>query len=427
MLTLITKNNFNIIINVKTGKYLSFFYTKKEEIINDINISKLKEIFPNYEEFKDKLLDVINSSEKDNNKLKKMNYLILHTSDACNMKCKYCYAADNLCDKKSNLMDCETMIKSINKFFDGYDFFVLFHGREPLTNYEEIIKTLKHFKNNKKIHFILQTNGLLLNEERIKELTKYNISINISIDGITDENNLLRINGKSINYTNRIKELLEKYKISPIIIVHKNNYKDLNNITNYLKKNNILGASYNFLWPTKENKELNEYVVSNEDLYKVMKEVFDNSIENNKFVFKERELYLLYGKILKRDLYNYMCNQSPCGAGKNCISVYKDGKIYPCTMVNSQEENYLGDLNDSNEDILNREVILKKRDINAIEDCKNCPLKLFCRGGGCSGFIYNLNGDINAKSLYCDYYYNIIIHIIKKIQLMSTEKYFVNY
>ena len=116
--------------------------------------------------------------------------------------------------------------------------------------------------------------------------------------------------------------------------------------------------------------------------------------------------------ILKRDLYNYMCNSAPCGAGKNCLSVYKDGQIYPCTMVNSQENNYLGDLNDSTEDILNRKVILKERDITKIKDCKDCPLRLFCRGGGCSGFIYNLTGDINAKSLYCDYYYNIILRRI---------------
>ena len=68
-----------------------------------------------------------------------------------------------------------------------------------------------------------------------------------------------------------------------------------------------------------------------------------------------------------------------------------------------------------------------ERDINKIKECRQCPLRLFCRGGGCSGFIYNLTNDINAKSLYCDYYYNIIIYIMKKIQNISNKKYFINY
>ncbi len=426
MITLISKNNFNVLINEKTGKWFSFDYVTNNCVIKNITNKKLKELFCNYDEFKEYLSELKNSNEPVNTKLIDMNYLILHVSDVCNMNCKYCYATDNLIDNNSNKMTSDTMIKSILKFYKGNDFYVLFHGREPLTNYDNILKTLEYFKDKKNIHFILQTNGLLLDDNKMKQLRKYGVIINVSIDGINDNNNVLRINNTKIDYTRIILDKIVKYKINPIIIVHKNNYKDLVKITNFLTKNGITSASYNFLWPTSESTELSSYVVPQELLIKEMKNVFNNSIKDNKFIFKERDLYLLYGRILKRDIYNYMCNTSPCGAGKNCLSIYKEGQIYPCTMVNCQKENYLGEITDNTRDILNKKVILKTRDIKKIKECSTCPIRIFCRGGGCSGFIYNLTKDINAKSLYCDYYYEMIIYIMQSIYKMSNKKFFIN-
>lgn len=426
MITLISRNNFNIVINEKTGKWFSFYHESIDQTINNIGETKLKRMFSNYLDIKPYLVEIRKSKKVKNTKLNEMNYLILHSSDACNMNCKYCYAEDNLVDNNCNKMSSKIMIDSINKFYHVKDFFVLFHGREPLTNYNNIIKTVEHFKDNKNIHFIIQTNGLLLTDEIVNNLRKYNVIINVSIDGITNHNNELRINNSKLDYTNILLKKIIKYKISPIIIVHKNNIDDMVNITNYLIENGITSASYNFLWPTKDNQELSSYVVSNNKLLDTMKNVFEYSIKDNKFIFQERDLYLLYGRILKRDIYNYMCGSAPCGAGVNCISVYKDGQIYPCTMVNSQEENYLGNLTDDTNDILNKDVILKDRDINKIKDCSHCPFRIFCKGGGCCGFIYNLTGNINAKSIYCDYYYNMIIYMIQKIHDMSHQKIFIN-
>lgn len=428
MVTLIVKDNFNIFINEETGRWFCFDYALEDRVVKDINIDAIKELYSNYEEFESYLNEINKDNEPINDKLDDMNYLVLHSSDLCNMKCLYCYAEDNLCNNNCSLMSSDVMIKSINKFYKGKEFFVLFHGREPLMNYDNILETVKTFKDVKNIHFIVQTNGMLLNDKKIRELRNYNVIINVSVDGISDFSNSLRINGlERLNYTSRVKALIEKYKISPIIIIHKNNYNEIEEIMDYLIKNNIDGASFNFLWPTRENKELSKYVLSGDVLFETMKKVFDKSIVDSKFVFKERELYLLYGRILKRHINNYMCNRAPCGAGKNCLSVYKDGEIYPCTMVNDQKENYLGNLDNTIEEILGRDVVLKRRDINSIKDCCACPLRIFCKGGGCPGFIYNYSMNINEKSLYCEYYYKMILYIIKKIYKMSEEKYFINY
>lgn len=425
MLSLLINNNYNHIINTETGKWFGFYFATKNSslVINNVNKRQLSKLFSKYYKYKQviELFDEIAMPiETKNNLLTKLNYLVLHTTDACNMKCKYCYAKDNINDSNPNVMSSSTMIDSINKFFSDDDFFVLFHGREPLTNYHNILKTIKHFKDNNKIHFIVQTNGMLLNESIIKTLSTYNVQINISFDGFDDFSNDLRINGYTKDYTFKITNLLQKYQdIEPILILHKNNINSIDAISKKLKAQEHDFVAYNFLWPTIENKELNKYIVDNELLYNKLVEVFENSIANDGansyFAFKERDLYLLYGRIVYRHINNYMCNKSPCGAGKICVCVNNNGDVYPCTTVNKQKENFMGNIYDnSKKEILSSDYILKHRDINHIKDCKKCPLKIFCGGGACSGLLYNYKKNINSKSFYCKYYYNMILYIMKK-------------
>lgn len=431
MITLIIKDNLNIMINEETGRWFCFNSNLEDQVIKNITDDKIKKMYNNYSEFKDLHEEIKLKKEPIKGILNEMNYLILHTTDACNMNCTYCYAKDNIENNiinNDNYMTSDTMIESINKFYNGNNFYVLFHGREPLLNYNNILNTIIKFKDNEKIHFILQTNGLLLDEEKIKVLKKHKVSINISIDGFDDQSNSLRIKNNIINNdTNKIKNIILKNKISPIIILHKKNSKQILKITKELMENNINQAAYNFLWPTKNNKKLTKEVLSNKELIKIMKELIDISVKNSQFVFKERDLYLLYGRILKRHINNYMCNSSPCGAGTNCLSIYKNGEIYPCTMLNNQSENYLGNLKNNVKDIMNSNAEIKNRNINLINDCKECPLRIFCKGGGCPGFIYNYTNNINEKSIYCEYYYEIIIYLIKKIFQISKQKYFINF
>lgn len=437
MLSLTINDNYNILVNPNTGKWLGFIYeTKLSDFkISDIKKEKLIEIYRNYEKL-NRLLELFDELDKNielkNNLLLKMNYLVLHTSDACNMRCKYCYAEDNIYDECPNKMSAKVMIDAINKFFDEDEFYVLFHGREPLTNIDQILETVKYFRNNNKIHFILQTNGMLLNDSIIDELFNLGVKINISIDGFDDNANELRINNFTKNYSQKITNLLKKYEnISPILILHRNNIDKIEDISKTLKEQNHNFVAYNFLWPTADNPSLDKYVVDTDTLFLRLKELFENSIENDNysshFAFKERDLYLLYGRVVYRHINNYMCNKSPCGAGKICICVNHNGDVYPCTTVNGQKENYMGNINkNTKQEILDSDYILKHRDITKIKECKECPFQVFCGGGACSGLLYNYKKDINFKSIYCNYYYNMILYIMKKCIDCEKDDIFLN-
>lgn len=437
MLTLVVEEKFNLLINENTGKWLCFKYKIKPQIIRNIKKDEFRRLFESYEECEeilDKFSELDNNLPLKNDLLTKSNYLVLHVSDLCNMNCVYCYAEDNIINKQSNCMDVVVMIDAIKKFYvPGESFYVLFHGREPLINYDNILHVLKYFKGNKDINFILQTNGILLSNEKIKELNEYNVTINVSIDGIDDDANKLRINGNdNLKYTERIKELLTSNKhIGTILIIHKNNINKLKEITRFLQQNGATGSSYNFLWPTNENPLLTENIVNCDELYMTMKDLFESSIKKEdyryKFAFKERDLYLLYGRVVYRHINNYMCNRSPCGAGKNCFSVNHNGDVYACTTVNGQKENYLGNIyTNSKESILLHPYELKNRDIKKINDCSDCPYSIFCGGGGCAGLIYNYKKDVNLKSIYCNYYKNMIRFMIEYSLEYSQKRYFIN-
>lgn len=437
MLSLIINNNYNILINVNTGRWLGFYYEANKNNVQlwNINKSKLKQIYEKYEKLSE-ILNLYDELEKRlpirRDLLTKMNYLVLHTSDACNMRCKYCYAEDNLFNCEANKMPAKVMIDAINKFLIKDDFWVLFHGREPLTNLDAILETVQYFSGYKTVHFILQTNGMLLDEKTIKKFQNLNVKINISIDGFDDYANELRINKHTKNYTAKITNLLKNNKeISPILILHKNNINSISQISDELKKQNHNFVAYNFLWPTAENKSLDKYIVDNETLFKNLVNVFENGIieteTSSRFAFKERDLYLLYGRVVYRHINNYMCNKSPCGAGSVCICVNFNGDVYPCTTVNGQKENYMGNIyKNTKEEILSSDFVLKHRNLNNIEECKTCPFKLFCGGGACSGLLYNYKKNINLKSIYCNYYYNMVLYIMKECINYQKDDIFLN-
>ena len=435
VITLVVEKNFNLLINEKTGKWLCFKYPTVPQIIRNITENQFRTLFRGYSECEDIIckFDVLEQpQEVINDLLQKANYLVLHVSDRCNMHCEYCYAEDNELDREQ-IMDSETMIKAIDKFLDNcHHLNVLFHGREPLTNYSNILRTLEHYCDNKRISFTLQTNGVLLTDDKINQLKKHNVEISVSMDGISDKANKLRINGEtSLNYTKRIIELVKKYHLSVITIIHNENIDELLDIRNFLIRNGLNSAAFNFLWPTRENPMLENEVVSQERLIVEMKRLFLTSIEDDRgkkfFDFKERDLFLLYGRVVFRHINNYMCNKSPCGAGKNCFSVNYNGDVYACTTVNKQKENYMGNiLHDLLADIISREVELRKRNIDEIEDCNECPYSIFCGGGGCAGFIYNSSGNVNSKSIYCDYYKEMIRFLIEYSFECSRNKFFIN-
>mgnify|MGYP002576124511 CR=1 FL=1 len=139
-----------------------------------------------------------NKNEKLLNKSKNklINKIVFNVSNMCNLNCKYCYANGGNYNREDSLMSLNTAKIIINEIKLKYDDIgtVYFFGGEPLLNFELI----KHIVNElekyyrEKIDFRIVTNGILLNEEKIKFLDKHNFKLYISLDGPKEVQEFLR-------------------------------------------------------------------------------------------------------------------------------------------------------------------------------------------------------------------------------------------
>ena len=92
--------------------------------------------------------------------------------------------------EKQQIKYVEQLSNRIDDDFDGkYD--VTYFGGEPLIEYQNILKFDEYLKQSLNIqHSFVQTNGILLDKEKIRQLRKRNIYIGISCDGYNDKNHI---------------------------------------------------------------------------------------------------------------------------------------------------------------------------------------------------------------------------------------------
>ena len=124
--------------------------------------------------------------------LGKIQNIFINPYYVCNNNCSYCLIkkSNNFnCHIKTNVLQYCTkntlkFIKAIQEELDERCQFV-FLGGEPLLTWNSwLIPFIKELNNiNPKFQYRLSTNGTLLTSDKYKDIEKYNININLSLDG----------------------------------------------------------------------------------------------------------------------------------------------------------------------------------------------------------------------------------------------------
>lgn len=120
-------------------------------------------------------------------------FFTLHTN--CNFSCSYCWQRHrNVLTAK---LDYKKVLDIIDYFYETYFLFypknteikITFSGGEGLLYREELFQYLERIKEYEKLNIVkteihIQTNGFLLTEEFLQQLSNYNIVLQISYDGL---------------------------------------------------------------------------------------------------------------------------------------------------------------------------------------------------------------------------------------------------
>lgn len=344
--------------------------------------------------------------------------IILKLTTACNLNCVYCSEGDGESKTLAPEIffklvdDLPELLDSLNK--NHVEF--LFHGGEPMLYGRDKLKMLIDYAvshlPNYETKFLMQTNGVLIDEEWINFFKRENISVGISLDGYPE---LHDKNRRTKSGEPTAEKILQNIKLMRDSDLHAGTLMVLNSAENidadklfaFIRENELQPKIHPVI-PCGRAKNRTDTEEVFDAWSEVMKKLLEKSLAED-----STEIIQPLDEILNAILgistvlecsFNGSC-------GKSFICIYPDGETGFCgrdnfarllTYGNIKEKSLIELYNSTNaEKIRARQEYLKNN------DCKNCTDFELCHGG-CAFEAVNFFGTLNAKYPNCAVYKKFI-------------------
>ena len=327
-----------------------------------------------------------------------LSLLIKPASGNCNMRCRYCFYADELDNREIRSygkMSVDTMHTIVDKAMEygDYECTIAFQGGEPtlagLDFYRDLVAYVTAHENPKKlkIHYALQTNGYLINEEWAAFLGENHFLVGVSLDGLKEIHDRYRLDAAGKGTYQRVISairLLEKHQVeyNILTVVTAATARNGQKIYNYFKKNHFGYQQYiECLDPIGEEPGQHEYSLTPEKYGEFLKSMFDA------WYLDMRSGTYVYNRYFE-NLMMIMAGQQPesCNMRGVCGNQWvfeADGSVYPCDFY-ALDQWRLGNIQENS-----FEEMDEKRDglgfiqwsMRQQEDCQKCRWFGLCRNG----------------------------------------------
>lgn len=332
--------------------------------------------------------------------------LTLNTTHACNMACRYCFAFSK--SKQVEPMSIHVAEKAIKNLMTDFPetkrYLFYFFGGEPLLCKDFIRETVslveKLFKEHtgKEFDFLLNTNGLLLNDNNLLEFFKEkDFAITVSIDGpqeVNDQNRLLHSGQGSFKHILANIEVLKRagirFNLRATISPQKQNLLD----TFQFFENLAIPYAYAFTVSASEKDE-KETKMDQETWARIQQEyqqVFDFLTDK---LLRKEEVYCLDFKQKLSILSQKSIRTHGCEAGRANFLVDEQGRYFACQNMLPYEAS-IGNID--NGIAPSKRNRYKSQFVGEIESCQQCWARYLCGGGCQTERIFNTS----SQSAYCD-------------------------
>lgn len=345
----------------------------------------------------------------DYEKMISLNGIALNLTDACNLKCIYCFVKQN--PHYMSLQVAKDAMDFAVKHSQSEKLKVLLFGGEPLLMWEQVIVPLIDYAQKEKNYncsFSITTNGTLLSQEKLDFMREHNIELLLSMDGnkeTQDHNRPFKNENKSsfdILQT-KIPLILNLF---PLVTMRSTFVSD--NV-NKIFDNIMFAKSMGFKHISSFPNELVDWSEDSSDLLKqeIMKYMlyFINAYSKEDlpedfirwlpFYDGLKQLEDIKKEILKKSDYK-LIGMKTCGLGLTNMAVNYEGDIFGCQeLVSYGKENnlyhigniYTGLDKDKHLSLLNsyidHELISEDPEM-----CQNCIKKRICNKGYCHANSY---------------------------------------
>lgn len=330
--------------------------------------------------------------------------LCLNIAHDCNLRCRYCFAGQGGYGQWRMLMSFDVARRAVD-FLIAHsgprqhcemDFF----GGEPLMNWHVVQQTVAYVreqekKHNKIIKLSLTTNGMLLDEEKVKYLTDNHIALILSLDGRKENHDRMRpgVHGEG-TYDRVLKNL-------QYCVAHRDGEEYYVRGT-YTKYNldftqdvlDMVDKGFPAVSMEPVVGDLTEpYAIQEEDLPRV-KEEYETLAKT--FLAREEAGRPFFYFHFNMNLWQGPClpkRLRGCGAGHEYLAVVPNGDIYPCHQFVGRDGYVIGNVYDG---LKNMKMMREFRENHVLNkpECVGCWAKFFC-SGGCHANNETYAGDIH--------------------------------
>ena len=296
----------------------------------------------------------------------------LYLTNKCNLLCPHCYMYSGI-SSQDELSTEQLMLLLYNYKTIANGVNLTISGGEP-TSRADCIPIIK-YASELGLNVKLLTNGILLSVMDIDEMSKYIGSVQISIDGFSEESNAI-IRGKrhfqkaldsmDAFIRNGVETSVAITPTYPILKQHVNDYvifaKQL--VDKYADKNFCVKFTENL----SVGREVNLSIIENAEYTNLVK-----SIQTE-----------IYG--YEQDFIHFVQTMSKNIIVDNCMfgvfAIASNGDVYLCPEIGKLHP-VANVKNDSFKDILQKAIEAEEATlVSRLRPCKNCELRYIC-GGGC--------------------------------------------
>lgn len=363
--------------------------------------------------------------------MKRMHLLIKPISGSCNMRCRYCFYADETQKRGTESygkMTQETMEYLVRKALEASEeeCGFTFQGGEPtlagLDFFRSFVNQVRQLNGERKrVQYNLQTNGYFLEEEWYPFLKENDFLVGISLDGSRRIHDRWRVDAqgqgtyeKVYRTISRMKEYGIRFNI--LTVVTGTSARHAAEIYRCFREEGLEYQQYiECLDPLGEEPGQCAYSLTPERYEYFLKSLFDcwyRDMKQGRYVYNR---YFM-------NLWNILRGGQPesCNMRGSCglqWVVEADGSVYPCDFY-VLDEWKLGNIRENSwEEIDSRRKELRFVEKSRIipDECGKCEWFYLCRNG-CRRNCTDTQEGNRGKNYYCHAYRGFFAYAVPRLQ-----------
>jgi len=368
-----------------------------------------------YEKFKSKLDREI----EDFRFSQELSAIYIDPTDKCNARCPYCYVPLKIRTSGRSMTNEELdfILRKVKTQFGTRKrkLVIIFHASEPLLVKDVVFSAIRKY--HKYFKFGLQTNATLMKKQDAEFLKKYRVGVGISLDAVSAaRNNRLRpdVNGGG-NFASVMSALdwFDGYPgLNVITTVTKHNVGGLTQIVNFLHRKKVPCVLLN---PVRLTQKNSRNLKPDEDIYarnfiRAVDAAMELSVKSKHKIIVGNFANVILA-IVAPEARRLMCDISPCGGGRCFFTITASGNMIPCGEFIGLKRFSGGNIfKDSIAKAMQSPAFkkIRSRKVEDIAECDVCVLRNIC-GAPCPAELHAL-GNMNKKSVFCEFYKKIIAH-----------------